>query len=156
MNNAEIAYTAAGPEGLEHIRTLWEELNEYHRLRSVHFADVFANSTFDQRRDGLLAKAGQGHLRVDLAVSAEGERIGYCVSSIVGDTGEVESLYIVADWRRRGVGDTLMRRALSWMDERRVPKRTVVVGAGNEGAFTFYARYGFYPGATILRQRSSQ
>jgi diamine N-acetyltransferase len=44
-----------------------------------------------------------------------------------------------------------MKKALKWMDDLAVTGRIIGVGAGNEEVFPFYARYGFYPGVTILR-----
>jgi ribosomal protein S18 acetylase RimI-like enzyme len=51
-----------------------------------------------------------------------------------------------------GIGDSLMKKALSWMDQKGAMAKIVEVGTGNEQAFNFYARYGFLPRKTVLKQ----
>ncbi|MEJ5310168.1 MAG: hypothetical protein WHX52_10370 [Anaerolineae bacterium] len=46
----------------------------------------------------------------------------------------------------------LMQHALDWMYARSVPIKRVLVAAGNEEAFGFYARYGFWPRHIVLQQ----
>ena len=41
------------------------------------------------------------------------------------------------------------------MDGLSITKRIIGVGTGNEEVFPFYARYGFFPGVTILRNLAS-
>ena len=93
-------------------------------------------------------------MRIDLARDIKTDKlIGYCVSTVNQDKqGEIESIYIEKDYRRRGIGGNFMKKALAWMDGLSVTKRVIGVAAGNEEAFPFYARYGFYPRVTILKQ----
>ncbi len=154
MNDEQIRYEEGGAETLDLIGPLWEELNEHHRLLSPHFADAIARMTFAARRESLVAKAARGRLRLDLARCDHDELAGYCVSSIEPPgIGEIESLYVRPAYRRRKIGDGLMKRALAWMDEHQIQTRNIGVAAGNDQAFAFYARYGFHPRCTILRQR---
>ena len=153
MADPAITYSSGGVEQLDLVGPLWEALNEHHRSRSTHFAEFFAGNSFAPRRAQLEAKAGRGHLLVDLAKFADGTPVAYCVSSIEGELGEVESIYVAPNLRGRGIGDTFMKRALAWMDEHAVRVRSVAVVAGNEAAFGFYARYGFHPSYTMLRRR---
>jgi ribosomal protein S18 acetylase RimI-like enzyme len=114
--------------------------------------------TFDQRKKELLEKSGNGVLRIYLARDKDtGEIIGYRVGTISEQgQGEIDSIYVDQDCRGLGIGDTLMRQALCWMDERSVTKRVLGVGARNEEVFAYYRRYGFYPIATILEQVDNQ
>ena len=156
---SHIDYTEADRQELEIIRDLWQELITHHEaLAPVYFAGRFARMTFDQRKKELLEKSENGALRIDLARDKDtGEIIGYCVGSISErGQGEIESIYVVQDYRGLGIEDTLMRRALNWMDERSVTKRVLGVGAGNEEVFAYYQRYGFYPRVTILEQVDNQ
>jgi ribosomal protein S18 acetylase RimI-like enzyme len=45
-----------------------------------------------------------------------------------------------------------MRRVLAWMDENGTVTKIVEVAAGNEQAFGFYNRYGFFTRKTVLKQ----
>lgn len=132
---------------------MWEKLNRHHANVSPHFKEAFRQFTFDERRERLLAKARTGKLRIDLARKCgEREYAGYCISSIDTDRqGEIESIFVEERRRGRGIGQALMQRALAWMDGKGVSQRSVAVAFGNEEAFRFYAKFGFYPRITRLR-----
>jgi ribosomal protein S18 acetylase RimI-like enzyme len=148
-----IEYIETGVQDLDLIKPLWEKLNEHHRVRSKYFAEETGRRTFADRKKSLTDKS-KAELRVTLAKdNNNGALIGYCVSSIsAGEQGEVESIYVEPDYRKLGIGDALMQRALSWMDDKQIKRKRIGVGSGNEEVFGFYSRYGFYPRATILQQ----
>jgi diamine N-acetyltransferase len=100
-------------------------------------------------------KSRGGALRIDLARDRKTEEyIGYCVSTLTGEKlGEIESIYIEPPYRRSRIGDSLMQKALRWMDENQVKRKIVGVAEGNESVFAFYRRYGFYPRITVLEQK---
>ena len=79
-------------------------------------------------------------MRVDLAVDeASGCSVGYCVNNLNGEkTGEIESILVNVAYRGLGIGDSLIRNTLSWMDEEGAAAKIVKVGAGNEQVFGFY------------------
>ena len=148
-----ITYTTGSTELLDAVGPLWEKLNAHHAERSSHFASHYADRTYIERKSGLLAIAQTATMRVELAkVSETGQAIAYCISSVTEDAGEIESIYVEVTYRGQGIGDTLMRHALDWLDRHNVSTRRVVVAVGNEQAFGFYARYGFHPRYIILRQ----
>jgi len=133
---------------------LWKKLNDEHEVRSEHFSERYAKRTFEKRREVLLKKSEFGFLHIILAhSSSKGELVGYCISTISNEKqGEIDSIYIEPEYRGSGIGDELMKRALSWMDERSVSKRILDVGVGNEDTFAFYSKYDFYPRTIILEQ----
>jgi ribosomal protein S18 acetylase RimI-like enzyme len=51
-----------------------------------------------------------------------------------------------------GIGDSLIRNALSWLDKEEAVAKIVEVGEGNEQSLGFYARYGFLLRKTVLKQ----
>lgn len=147
---AEIEYLEIEKNGLDFIEPLWHKLNEHHRMRSSHFKGHFNRMTWGKRKSDLLDKSQNGGLLINVAKESN-TLIGYCVSTISGDNvGEIESIFIVEQYRRRGIGDYFMKRALEWMEKNAVIRKKVAVVAGNEEAFGFYERYGFYPKASIL------
>ncbi|MFC2039160.1 GNAT family N-acetyltransferase [Chloroflexota bacterium] len=150
----EIEYSVTDERDLDLIGGLWQKLHDYHVVRSEHFARKIDRITFDFRKGEMLDRAKQGRLRIDLAGDRDtGKIIGYCIGAIYGNNrGEIESIYIEEDYRRSGIGDTLMKKALDWMDENSVNEKIIEVGGGNEEVFDFYSRFGFYPGHTILGQ----
>ena len=102
----------------------------------------------------MLEKSQQGSLRIDMVRDTfSGNYIGYCVTSVSAERqGEIESIYIEPEYRRSGIGDGLMKRALSWLENRSAGRKILGVAEGNERVFAFYSRYGFYPRTTILER----
>jgi diamine N-acetyltransferase len=154
VNNQKIRYNHGDDALLEQIKYLWEELNQHHYQCSPNFKDHYKQMTFEKRKFDLLKKSASGEMRVDLAVDeASGCIVGYCVSSINTEkTGEIESIFVDVAYRGLKIGDSLIRNALSWMDNEGALAKIVEVGDGNEQAFGFYARYGFLPRKTVLKQ----
>jgi len=149
----KIEYSETDQRGLDSVEPLWLKLNKHHKSRSRHFKNYFKNYTFETRKQGLLEKSHQGTMHIGLATDANtGKLVGYCISTISGSHGEVDSIYIEKEYRYSGIGSNLIKKAIAWMDKMSVSKRIVAVAAGNEEAFGFYARYNFYPQMNILEQ----
>lgn len=155
MTKGQIGYIFGNEDLLDMIEPLWKELNEHHKLRSPYFKEEYEIFTFEQRKSLFQEKAAEGMLRVELAEDlTNNKRVAYCISSVNKHRqGEIDSIIVMADYRGLGIGDYLTQKALVWMDEQKVRVKTVHVAAGNEAAFSFYARYGFLPRQTILKQR---
>ena len=151
-----IDYITGGTELLDAVGSLWEKLNKHHAERSPYFAAEHLQMTYAERKAYFQTLAQSAELRVDLAQDSEiGRYVGYCVSARTGEAGVVESIFIEADYRGQGIGDALMQHTLAWMDDHNVSIKRVVVAAGNEEAFGFYARYGFRPRHIVLQQQSA-
>jgi ribosomal protein S18 acetylase RimI-like enzyme len=147
-------YTHGNQAILEEIKALWEGLNEHNLLLSPYFKQHYQTFTFEVRKADLQKKASESQMRIDLATDkATTQRVGYIVSSISKEkTGEIDSIFVNPSYRGFGVGDALMKRALAWMDKKGVMAKIVEISVGNEQAFGFYSRYGFYPRKTLLKQ----
>lgn len=141
---------------LDEVRILWEELIQDHRVKSRYFTSGYENRKFLDRKAGLLEKAKKAVLRIDLVKDSDTKQtIGYCICSVSCEKiGEIDSIYIVPGYRTLGIGDSLMRRALKWLDSNHSEKKVVSVAGGNEQVFSFYSRFGFYPKTIILEQAS--
>jgi len=141
-------YIAGGYELLDLVAPLWRELMSHHSKCSKHFKKHFETASFDGRKKGLAKKKA---LRVEYA-KAGNANIGYCITSVSADgTGEIESLFISAQFRRNGVATALMQHAIAWLDQQQVGHRIIGVAVGNEAALPFYAKFGFLPRSLILQ-----
>ncbi|WP_050741597.1 GNAT family N-acetyltransferase [Acetobacterium bakii] len=139
---------------MDDIQVLWEALNQHHRDAAVNFKAHYEKNTFEMRKKNLLQKAKNGQMRIEIAVDQEtAQNVGYRISR-VGFSGdaEMESLYVQDDYRGLGLGEKLLSNAIAWMDEMGAHTKTVSVAVGNEKAFSFYERFGFYPRKTLLEQ----
>lgn len=152
MEADDLEYIHAGPESLDEIKKLWEKLNLLHSTLSAYFADLALQRTFEARKNELQEKALTGWLRVDLARDrATGQVIGYVVATLSNAAaGEIDSIFVEEAYRGKGVGKRLMKRSLSWLDECGARMKSINVAVGNEMAFGFYRKFGFYPITTTL------
>jgi diamine N-acetyltransferase len=139
---------------LDEIKALWEGLNSCMGERSTYFKQYFAAMKWVKRKADLLEKAAKGLMRIDLAVDEiTGQSVGYIVSSVNSKKiGEIESIFVCEAYRSMGVGDRLMKKALTWMDQNCSVEKIVEASVGNEQVFGFYGRYGFLPRLIQLKQ----
>jgi ribosomal protein S18 acetylase RimI-like enzyme len=143
-----IEYVEKGADSLDLIRPLWEGLNAHHLVRSPNFRGHYEQMTFEARKKDLLKKE---RLQIILAVRG-GSPVGYCVCTISAEgDGEIDSIYVEDGYRRSGIGEELMTRAIAWLDAGGAKKKIVAVAAGNEAAIPFYESFGFVPRMTVLQ-----
>jgi ribosomal protein S18 acetylase RimI-like enzyme len=153
----KIRYHYGNEELLDEVVLLWEALNKYLLHASKNFKQHYQKMTFEKRKVALLDKAENGKMRVDIVIDElSGQKVGYCVSSVTKlKEGEIQSIYVDVNHQGFGVGDALIRKALTWMEEEGAESKIVEVSFGNENAFGFYAKYGFLPRKTVLTQIKS-
>jgi ribosomal-protein-alanine N-acetyltransferase len=88
---------------------------------------------------GLLRRAD-----ADLLVAEESnEVVGYTVFWCVLDQGELGNVSVAPGWRRRGIGEGLIRAVLDCARERGVRQVFLEVRVSNVGAQRLYERFGF-------------
>ena len=154
VNKPRIKYVHGDGGMLDEIKVLWETLNRHHLSVSPYFKDYYLTLTFEERKRAILQRASGGEVRVDLALDASGELVGYCVSSIDRWlTGEIDSIFVTAKYRGQDIGRALMEKALTWLNGKGAKKKIVSVAVGNEQAYGFYSRFGFLPRRTLLEQK---
>jgi ribosomal protein S18 acetylase RimI-like enzyme len=143
------------------VRPLWEKLNDLHAEKSPHFAEVFAKASFLQRKVELENKAITGGLLVILGITKLEECVAYCVCSISKESsmsgacklGEIDSIFILAPYRRRGIGRKLVQKCMEWFEMNEAEKVIVFVGVGNEEVLEFYKTFELLPLAIRLQQK---
>lgn len=152
-----IGYVDSDHTSLEEVRPLWERLRDHHATLSVHFAEQIARNTYDDRVKALLERAESGFLKVILVQEGAADTlVGYGIASMDQQgQGEIDSLYVLEEYRGCGVGHELMERMLRWLGGQGVHNIGISVLFGNEQVFRFYAKYGFYPRAYLLKQKGS-
>ncbi|MEG0774247.1 GNAT family N-acetyltransferase [Clostridium sp.] len=151
MDNFE--FVTGSIELLNFVQPLWEKLNKHHEVNSNYFQSKFMNLTFDIRKSNLL-NDNNLKVKVDLIMDIEkGLYIGYCISTVNKELiGEIDSLFVEKEYRKYGLGDKLMNRALDWLNSNEVKTKIIGVAEGNEDVFKFYKRYGFHKRKVILEQ----
>ncbi|HEX7115242.1 MAG TPA: GNAT family N-acetyltransferase [Steroidobacter sp.] len=94
---------------------------------------------------------GNPRMGLWLAVAGGTEPIGYAVAGpcklpvehLEADAGEVQELYVLAQYHGRRLGTTLLETALEWLKAQRFSALYVGVWSDNLGAQRLYGRYGF-------------
>jgi Acetyltransferases len=141
-------------EEINIIKPLWEGLNAVHLEKSINFKDKYMNFTFEKRMESIYEKAKNGAIKLDVLLDSDTTRyVGYCISSIEAGRGEVESIYILEEYRKFGQGKELMERALKWFDENDVNDISINVVYANDEALPFYKSFGFNISNYILKRR---
>jgi GNAT superfamily N-acetyltransferase len=143
-----VEYRSTGIHEIDTIRELWEELNNLHREKTPHFKPHYERMSFEDRKRELQKVHQAGSLHLDIVRDpATAMPKGYCPGVFSGygtdsaeNTGIVESLFVDASYRSRGIGTVLMNRGLAWMDSHRVCQKRAAVSAGNESALPFYKK----------------
>ena len=79
--------------------------------------------------------------------------VGYCLSSIKDNLGEIESIYIKDDYRKFGLGGRLMDSSLNWFELNGITNIQIGLVYSNDEALQFYKRYDFYVGNYILKRK---
>ncbi|MBN1267122.1 MAG: GNAT family N-acetyltransferase [Anaerolineales bacterium] len=131
------------------IKVLWEELNAYHRERSTHFKAHFASFTFEKRIEKLQVK----DQLVIYAAEIDSELVGYCIATVKGKIGEIDSLYIQKEYRGDNLGRKLTEKALSWLNKFECDEIYVYVAEGTEPVLPFYETLGFRERYRVLQIR---
>ena len=133
------------------IEPLWRELNKHHLERSKNFKNHFSSFTFAERSKKL-------HAMEKLAIFAakeNSELVGYCIASSNNGSGEIDSLYLMPQFRGTSNGMLLIESALSWLSGLDCKEISVSVAEGNEEAVTFYEKFGFKKRFHVLQIRNS-
>lgn len=129
------------------IKTLWKGLNAHHLSKSTYFKKHFSEFTFEKRMEGLNKR---DNLIAYIAQDND-ENIGYCLSSVDGPNGEIDSLFVEAAYRGKGIGEELMSHALKWLEGQRCITIRVSIAEGNEGVFDFYRKFCFAERLTVMQ-----
>jgi GNAT superfamily N-acetyltransferase len=156
-------FIEGGTELLNCVEPLWEQLRALHIEKSTHFSEIFANTKFSARKEVFEDKAIRGKLLVILAETEREECVGYCVCSLsnertstgFGKVGEIDSMFVLANYRKHGIGRTLVKRAMAWFKENDAKNVIVLVGVGNEEVLDFYGSFGLLPSAIRLEWKSN-
>ena len=139
---------------IELIKPLWEQLNSIHLDKSIYFKNKYEKFTFEKRMKSIYEKDEKGIIRLDMLLDSDtGDYIGYCLSSIVDNLGEIEYIYMEKQYRKFGLGGKLMDNALRWFGLNEITNIQIGVVYSNDEALAFYEHYGFYIGNYILKKQ---
>lgn len=62
-----------------------------------------------------------------------------------GAYGEVNEIYVTPEWRRKGIGKTMMTHAHTWFKEKGMNTVRVETAVSNQVAMMFYEKFEYRP-----------
>lgn len=138
---------------MEEIADLWELMKAYHVDVADNFSHEMEAAEFNKRMATIRGKSKL--VNVLAAHKEDGEKVGYCISSILKDenTGEIASLFVRQEYRKLNIGKSLMEQSLTWIENNNVDKKILSVASGNEVVIEYYKQFGFYPNMITLQQK---
>ncbi len=137
-------------ENISQIRSLWEELNKHHGQYSTYSKDRFKSFTFQKRLEMFEHKES-------FAVFAAKDKsniVGYCIASVEGNDGEIDSLYVNPQFRNKSIGDALLEEAEKWLNTKPIKTVYISVAEGNESVFNFYVKQGYHKSYTTFEKKA--
>ena len=135
------------------IKPLWEKLNLIHFNKSVYFKSKYEKFKFEKRMESINRISENGTVKLDVILDNDTmEYVGYCLSLIEDNIGEIESIFIEKQYRGYKLGDKLMINALNWFESNSITNVQINVVYANDKAIPFYEHYGFYVGNYILKR----
>jgi ribosomal protein S18 acetylase RimI-like enzyme len=133
------------------IKTLWEKNRLYHQNSSEYFKESYRSINFDERIKAF-SMFNKDTMKITVAKSND-KYIGYCISTIVDGTGELQSLHVDESNRGNGIGRQLASKHIEWMKEMNCKVIGVTVSQENESTICFYRSLGFYPNTLYMQQK---
>lgn len=120
------------------------------KIRPMVAADLDAVILLAQRSGGapywtrpIYANAIEQEQTAALVAMADSRVAGFAVAGQVLDICELESIVVDPEFRRQGIGNTLLRAILAWSRLCGAHRLELEVRAGNTAAIALYRRAGF-------------
>lgn len=138
-------------EEVEIIKNLWEKNRQYHENTSEYFKQAYRFIRFDDRIKAF-GEFDKDTMKITV-VGNNGKYIGYCISTITDENGELASLHVDEKYRGNGIGKELVDIHIEWMNEKKCKVIGVTVSQENKATINFYKKLGFYPNTLYMQQK---
>lgn len=136
---------------IEIIKNLWEKNRLYHKNISQYFKESYDSISFHERMKGF-SVFNKDKIKITVAKNND-QYIGYVISTIVGETGEIQSLHVHDSDRGNGIGTQIASEHIEWMKKMNCKVIGVNVSQENDSAIAFYRKLGFYPNTLYMQQK---
>lgn len=141
---------AISGEDINCIKTLWVGLTAHHLSRSTYFKDHFSKLIFEKRMEDLKKR----DRFIGYVAEKDGQELGYCIATVDGTIGEIDSIFVDERLRGKGMGEKLMSLALQWLEGQKCETIKVSIAEGNENVLDFYRRFGFAERFIVMQKNA--
>jgi ribosomal-protein-alanine N-acetyltransferase len=105
---------------------------------------LIENSSFDQPYPfDMLKKLLQQYGDSFLVAEESGKLVGYCSASMKGGSAHLISIGVLREYRRRGVGTSLLKHLIRFLRKGGVDELWLEVKSENKEAVSLYEKFGF-------------
>ncbi|MEN1761322.1 GNAT family N-acetyltransferase [Anoxynatronum sibiricum] len=137
------------------IKEVWEKNRLFHEATSQFFGHLYHSLIFEERMAPFEA-FGEDQMKITIAEAVGEEEsqqqvIGYCLSTIDGHEGQMQTLHVLEEFRGKEIGKELMQRHLEWLKDHKCEAVSLVVSQENEKAIRFYENHGFQKNTIEMR-----
>ncbi len=124
------------------IKNLWEKNRKFHQDKTQNFSYEYLNLNFEERMANIF-NSDDIIYRITGIINQTESIIGYCLSIIQKNKGELCTLFILEEYRNQGLGHILVREHLNWFKKNKCEDIVVNVLVENESTIKFYKLLGF-------------
>jgi len=150
MHTPDIEIITADLSQIDVIQPLWEALLEYNSALHRGCLGYELHSSWDHKKDELRKRWKEGPVKFDI-VKADDEVVGYCLSAVnEALQGEIVSVYLLEECRRKGIGTRLLSDHLKWLRENNAEHIFLYVHPCNSNAIQFYWSFGFFSNSPLM------
>jgi GNAT superfamily N-acetyltransferase len=149
----ECTFIQIDSQSIDCIRSLWDKLNRIHLEDSHYFKEHYQKFSFEKRCEKFNLLSSDDIFIEGIFSSKSNIPVGYCISTVDGNVGEIDSLFVEENYRKHGYGTQLVEHSLKWLKNKKCISICVAVAEGNESVYGFYQRFGFYPRLTYLQYK---
>ena len=139
-------------KNLSRIKPLWQQLNCMHINDSKHFKEYFQEFKFEKRIEKWM-KLKNKNLFIQI-IEKNNQILGYCVSTYQKKVGEIDSIFIIEEYRNLKIGEQLITNALKWFEKKECQRITVSIADGHDSVIPFYEKFNFYHRKTVLELKN--
>jgi ribosomal protein S18 acetylase RimI-like enzyme len=150
MHNVDFRIRKATQDDTGAIVELWNELMDFHKKQDRRFTrSADGHKRFAEFVSGRIAH----ETSCVLIAEQQDEIVGYCLAAISKyppvyehqEYGMIFDLAVTENFRRQGIGQTLVETALQWFSEQKISRVEVRVATANEISTAFWKEMGFVP-----------
>ena len=129
-------------ENINLIKDLWEKNRIFHQNKTNNFSYQYSNLNFDERMNNIFDSKDINHYKITGIIS-QNNIIGYCLSIIQKNSGELCTLFIDEKYRNNGLGHLLIEKHFEWFKNNECNSISVNVLIENKDTIKFYESLGF-------------